>query len=160
MLAVLFVAIVPAVVATVADGGGQGAVAVVALELSILANPVGTRLRLIRAVRTILGAVALPVEGNALVVGATAPVLTLGAVGYTGSVVSSQDEVCWTFAGEGGSFHVVGSNQTKMGTSTVPLLAGVVVSNLPERVVNVYVVGPVCCIPKGGVIVPSKFMSL
>jgi hypothetical protein len=134
VVTVFLVTSVPTVVPPIADCCDECAVGILALELALAALSRGTRGRLVRPVRAVHGTVALPVVRDALLVATTTSVLAFSALGNAGPVVSRvQNEVVRAGAGELGTLHVVGSEQTEVGAASVGerALAGVVILVLP-----------------------------
>lgn len=66
---------VPTVINAITQGRGRGAVVIAALELSRFAETLFARTRFIRSIRTVLFAVALPIQGDATIVLATTTML-------------------------------------------------------------------------------------
>ena len=87
VLTVGLVTPVAAVVPAVTDGGDQRAVPVLALELSLPADSLRTRVWLVRPVLAVHGAVTDPPVGDTLLVLSSTAVLTSLAVRHAGSVV-------------------------------------------------------------------------
>ena len=119
-VAVPLVGSISAIVHSVAQGGGRGAVVVVALELSGFAEALlASSDRFVGSVLAILLSIALPVERNAAVVLASAPVLSGRAVGDAAAAIRSHEELVGAGAFEADRSVFVRRQQAQAGTSAV-----------------------------------------
>lgn len=116
MTAHFLIGVVSTIIDAIANGGGQSAIVIFALELSSLADSFRTRSRFIVAIFAVLLAVTFPVEGDTPVIltfGSTT-VLEFGAISNASPLVWSQDKVVWTFTRHANAFEVVRSDQAQV----------------------------------------------
>lgn len=154
-----FVALVTTVIESVANGRGQDATLVLALELSLLAHTLRAGIGLIGVVLAILLAVALPVVGHTAVIlsiGAAA-VLTGRAVGDAVLLIRSQNKVVGTSAAVIHTLEIVGCNETKMRARAV--FARIVVAKLLQRMINMNIVGSVSGVVERLDVFPGKLVG-
>jgi hypothetical protein len=81
-------------------------------------------------------------------------------IGNASPPVWCQDKIVWTSAGHFYSIEIIfGTNQAKMRTSSILILARIVIITLAQWVINLDVVGSVSGVPQDGHVLTSKFIG-